>query len=57
MLLLNILFTGTVTRFCNNNDGPVWGDVSLSNCRTSDVINLVDKVITILIVISRIIVD
>jgi hypothetical protein len=44
--LLNILFTGTVSRFCNNNDGPVWGDVSLSNCRTPAVINLVDKVIT-----------
>ncbi|CAB3985460.1 fibrillin-2 isoform X2 [Paramuricea clavata] len=36
---------GTVTRFCNSNDGPpVWGDVSFFNCRSSVVIDLVDKV-------------
>ncbi|CAB4005878.1 adhesion G -coupled receptor L3-like [Paramuricea clavata] len=37
---------GTVTRFCKSNDGrqPVWGDVSLSNCRSSVIINLVDKI-------------
>ncbi|CAB4038472.1 Hypothetical predicted protein, partial [Paramuricea clavata] len=35
----------TVTRFCNSNDGPpVWSDVSFFNCRSSAVIDLVDKV-------------
>jgi hypothetical protein len=45
-------FTGTVTRFCNSNDGQsVWGDLSFSNCRSSVVIELVDKVIAKLVTI------
>ncbi|CAB4008473.1 brain-specific angiogenesis inhibitor 1-like [Paramuricea clavata] len=36
---------GTVTRLCNSNDGQsVWGDLSFSNCRSSVVIELVDKI-------------
>ncbi|CAB4010984.1 Brain-specific angiogenesis inhibitor 3, partial [Paramuricea clavata] len=36
---------GTVTQFCNSNDGQsVWGDVNFSNCRSSVVIKLVDKI-------------